>query len=479
MLLNYGLAVLTGLLLVVIHPRWNLALLAPFALAPLVYSLAREWVPKHRFLLGYTAGVVFWAGINYWIHFVISVHGKLGSGLGVLGFVLFVLLRAVPMGLFGLAAGSAVQRRSAMIAIPALWVALERLPWLFYYTWLAVGNAGIDMALPMRLAPWTGVYGLSFVFAMLATAVSLAALRRPRAELRFLAILIPIMLLPSLPHDFRPATSAISVQPNIPERDDWTELMARTTHLQMEQLTLNAGNAHLVLWPEVPAPIYYFNDTPFRERLNALARNVGAWVIIGTVAYNERKAPLNAAAVISPAGDFIGRYDKVWPVPFGEYIPWPFQGLVSKITNEIGDFEPGSGPKTFPVWYRERAGVFICYESAHPGFVRQFTAAGATVLVNISNDGYFGGSAAREQHLNLVRMRAAENRRWILRSTNDGITVSIDPSGRVAHTLANFKETSGRLPFSYVHDLSFYARFGDVFAWTCVVVAAALLLLRL
>jgi hypothetical protein len=155
-LLNYLLALLSGLLLVVVHPRWNLPLLAPFAVGPLIYALLREWEPKHRFLLGYVTGLVFWAGINYWIHFVISVHGNLGSGLGAVGFVLFVLLRAIPLGLFGLLAGVLVQRPYAIAGVACLWVGIERMPWLFNYTWLHLGNAGIDMGVPMRLAPVTG-----------------------------------------------------------------------------------------------------------------------------------------------------------------------------------------------------------------------------------------------------------------------------------------------------------------------------------
>ena len=92
--------------------------------------------------------------------------------------------------------------------------------------------------------------------------------------------------------------------------------------------------------------------------------------------------------------------------------------------------------------------AFICYESVFPNFVRQFANSGAEVLVNISNDGWFGHSAAREQHLKIVRMRAAENRRWILRSTNDGITAIIDPSGRVTERF-RLQETGARMRFGY------------------------------
>jgi apolipoprotein N-acyltransferase len=124
----------------------------------------------------------------------------------------------------------------------------------------------------------------------------------------------------------------------------------------------------------------------------------------------------------------------------------------------------------------QRVGAFICYESAFPGLVRRFAAAGATIFVNLSNDGYFGRTAAREQHLSLVRMRAAENARWILRSTNDGVTASIDPAGRVVQTFPPFTETAGRLGYTPHAHLTFYSKYGDVFAWTCLGIALVLLL---
>jgi apolipoprotein N-acyltransferase len=480
-LLNYLLAGLSGCLLFMVHPRWDLPMLAPFAVAPLVYALLREWEPRHRFLLGYVTGLVFWTGINYWIHFVISVHGQLGSGLGTVGFILFLLLRAIPLGIFGLLAGVLVQRPYAVAGVPCLWVAIERLPWLFHYTWLHLGNAGIDMSLPMRLAPFTGVYGLSWVFAALGTAVAVVVFRRSRRHLIWLAQLLVMFVLPPPPGSGVPTLSAVSIQPAIRDHDAWTQALASQTQQQMEYLSLESALAAdqkrplLILWPEVPAPVYYQEDAPFRERVNNMAGLTGAYVLIGTVAHNERGAPLNAALMIKPDGTAAGRYDKMFLVPFGEYIPFPFGGLLSTIASEAGDFVPGERVVVFNAG-PERVGAFICYESAFPHLVRQFVVEGATVLANLSNDGYFGGAAAREQHLSLVRMRAAENRRWILRSTNDGITASIDPAGRIVATLPEWKETSGRLPFTPRQELTVYTRVGDVFAWSCAGIAAALLI---
>ncbi len=470
--MNLALALATGLLLAVVQPRLSLWFLAPFAIAPLLIALSREWRPKARFLLGYAAGAVFWGGTCYWIHFVMSVHGKLGPWLGGVAFLLFCLIKGAHLAIFATLAGVLIHRRFALAAIPALWVVIERIPDPFGFMWLPLGNAGVGMAVPMRLAPLTGVYGLSFVFAMMGTAVALIVLKRPREE--FLPLLVlPVMLaLPALPATEPGVETAVAVQPNTPEVDDWTYAMVERMNQALEYLSLKPSLAagkprpKLILWPEVPAPIYYEEDAGLRERLTQMARVTGAHILLGTVARNENKAPLNAAILVDPDGRAAGRYDKMFLVPFGEYVPFPFGSLVSKVTSEVGDFVPGEKVVTFQTG-DERLGVFICYESAFPHLVRQFAADGATVLANLSNDGYFGGSAAREQHLSLVRMRAAENRRWIVRATNDGITAAIDPAGRVLDPLPQFREVSGRLPFSYVHETTVYTRFGDWFAWLC------------
>ena len=112
--------------------------------------------------------------------------------------------------------------------------------------------------------------------------------------------------------------------------------------------------------------------------------------------------------------------------------------------------------------------------SAFPDLVRQFSEKGADVLINISNDGYFGHTEAREQHLELVRMRAVENRRYLIRATNDGITAVIDPSGRIVHTLPAFHQVAALMSYGGVETPTFYARHGDWFAWICLAVSLGL-----
>ena len=161
-------------------------------------------------------------------------------------------------------------------------------------------------------------------------------------------------------------------------------------------------------------------------------------------------------------------------VPFGEFVPWPF-GFVSKISTEAGDFAAGKRVVVSPI-AGHRLGTFICYESVFPNFVRQFARDGAEVLFNVSNDGWFGKSSARQQHLEIVRMRAAENRRWLLRATNDGITATIDPAGRLRRTLPLYTEGTLTSGFSYLADKTLYTRFGDWFPMLCAVATLAFLI---
>jgi apolipoprotein N-acyltransferase len=153
-------------------------------------------------------------------------------------------------------------------------------------------------------------------------------------------------------------------------------------------------------------------------------------------------------------------------VPFGEYVPPVFNIFVSKVSNEAGTFQPGEGIRLFST-PAGKLGVFICYESVFADYVRDITKQGATVLVNLTNDGYFSSDAARQQHLRVARMRAAENARWLLRPTNDGISASIDPAGRVVREFPVEVLTTGRLPYSpaYPGDTTPYTRYGDWFAW--------------
>lgn len=467
-------------LLILSFPRFDFAWLAPMALAPFLVAVAREPRWFRRFLLGWAAGVVYWFGVCYWIQFVLAVHGGLGEVAGWAVFLLFCAAKAFHLGIFALLAGMLMHRWWAVPSIAALWVAVEVTHGSLGFAWLALGNAGIDMGVPLRLAPLTGVYGVSFVFAMMAAALAGAVLRRPRTELLWLVPLPFLVFLPQMPPAQHGRDTALLVQPNISETEQWTAESLEQTERDQALLTMRGALAargqppSIIVWPEVPAPFYYYEDAGFRNYADRLARSTNAYLLMGIVAHMPGGAPLNSATLISPQGGPISRYDKVNLVPFGEFVPWPF-GFANKISTEVGDFVAGRRVVVSPVGSHQ-IGTFICYESVFPNFVRKFAAGGAEVLFNISNDGWFGKSAARAQHLAMVRMRAAENRRWILRSTNDGITATIDSAGRLRGTLPLYVQATSYTGFNYVNGQTLYTRWGDWFPLACAALAVMCLI---
>jgi apolipoprotein N-acyltransferase len=478
--MNPLLALATAVLLILAFPRFDLAWLAPVALAPLLIAVAREARAWRRFLLGWAAGVVYWFGVCYWIQFVLAFHGGLGDVAGWAVFTLFAVLKALHMGVFATLAGIAMRRWWAIPAVAALWVAVEATHGSLGFAWLALGNAGIAMEVPMRLAPFTGVWGLSFLFAAASATLALAALGRKRIELAWLAVLPLIYLLPGLPAVQRGHETALLVQPNISETEEWTAGKLETSVREQAGFTLSSALREtqqppsIVVWPEVPEPLYYEEDPSFRGEADALARALRAYFLVGVVGHTQSGAPLNSAALVSPQGGLVSRYDKVNLVPFGEFVPWPL-GFANKISTELGDFAPGNRVVVSPVGGGHKIGTFICYESVFPNFVRRFAASGAEALFNISNDGWFGKSGARMQHLEIARMRAAENRRWILRATNDGVTATIDSAGRLRGSLPPFTRATSYTGFDYESGTTFYTRHGDWFAWLCGALAVVCL----
>jgi apolipoprotein N-acyltransferase len=456
-----------------IFPGFRMPWLAPIALAPLLIALALEPRPLWRFLLGEFTGIVYWFGICYWIQFVLEVHGGMGRWGGWGTFALFCVLKALHLALFSLLAAVLLGTRYAVPAIAALWTGIERTHGTFGFAWLTLGNAGIDMPLPLRVAPFVGVYGISFLFALMSAVVAVLILRHGRKHLYWLVIVPALLLLPDLPPRETAGETALVVQPNLPADQEWTPVSAgaERDHLIMESLSSSLqGSEQLIIWPESPGPLYFYGDPTFHREAMQLAQTEHSYFLFGTVAQTQGGAPLNSAVLLRQDGTLVDRYDKINLVPFGEYVP-PLFGFVNRITQEISDFVPGNRLVVFPMG-EHRLGVFICYESVFPDEVRQFVKGGANLLVNLSNDGYFGHSAAREQHLEIARMRAVENSRWLIRSTNDGITAVIDASGNIDERLPLYQELVEHMHFAFRSGNTFYTNYGDWFAWGCLMAAA-------
>jgi len=236
----------------------------------------------------------------------------------------------------------------------------------------------------------------------------------------------------------------------------------------------------LVVWPESPAP-FIEQDARFQQALKSIAHEAQAPLVVGNIgmdysAEDRSWRTFNSALVVSADGARVGRYDKIHLVPFGEYIP--FKNLLffaRKLTGQVSNFSRGTDRKVFILpssnGERHRYGVFICYESVFADEVRPFAQLGAEVLVNISDDAWYGDTSAPWQHLNMARMRAIENRRWLLRDTNNGITAVIDPYGRVRQSIPRHQTDALPARYAFRNDVTFYTAHGDVFGWLCVLLS--------
>jgi apolipoprotein N-acyltransferase len=468
-LVNVLLAALSGVLLVALYPRIGWSWMAPVALVPLLVALDGQ-PARRRFWLGHLAGCIFWGGACYWIYGVMHQYGNvpaLGSAALLVG---FFLVKALHFGVFAWLAGPMLARCWAIPGVAALWTAIEGTHPYAGFTWLMLGHAAVDRAVVARLAPLTGVLGMSFVLAMMNVGVALAVRRRPRLHLALLAPLVLLYALPRLPAPSPGRHTAWLVQPNIDVGD--AAAINPLAHWR-------AGARQppdLIVWPENPAPAYFYNDLRFRRAVEKVAQEHGAYLLFSAVAFRDAqmREPLNSAVLLGPDGAQIARYDKIHLVPFGEYVPWPFRRLVDKVTREAGDFVPGEKVVVARPGGRG-VGTFICYESVFGDGVRQFVAAGAELLANISNDGWYGKTAARNQHLLIARSRAQENARWLLRATNTGLTTVINPAGLV--TAAIPPDQPGMLVagFDYVTRRTLYTRRGDWFWWTAIAASLAAL----
>ena len=493
------LAVISAALQALIFPSVAWVFLSWVAFVPLLVALLDEELSSAQgFRIAYLCGLIWYAATCFWIFHTMHVYGNLSRSVAAGVLVLFCIYLAIYHGIFGWMLVRVARRTSpstALLVAPAFWVAVELARnHITGFPWNPLGTAVVDNQLVTMLAPYTAVYGVSFiVFAV--NALIAAFFLLPSRKLGLAGIIAAVALHAGVLYKrppWTPTHEAVLLQANLPILNSpWSAEYFDNTMGELIEVSRRAANAsspapRLIVWPESPAP-FYINDPKFRGWLGALANEKASYIIAGTlgVRANDGKEIFNSASLVSPAGQFIDRYDKIHLVPFGEYVPFPeMLFFAESLTREVSNFsrgnarnvlhlDAGQGPAKI-----KQAGVFICYESAFPDEVRQFAANGAEVFVNISNDEWFGQYGAPGQHLNTARMRAIENRRWLLRSTNSGVTAAIDPYGRVVARAERNVRTALVAPFAYVEEATFYTRHGDWFAYLCAIISFMALLVR-
>ena len=473
------LSALSGVLVVLSLPKPDFYYLGWIALAPMFLMLSVERSKLRTFAVGYVAGLTYFAGTFYWIAQTMSTYGGLSFAASFAVFSLFVVVFAGHVGLFALLLRKVIGRfgpAGIWLAAP-IWVGIELLQaYLIFggFPWMLVGYALVPYEGLLQIVTWTGIYGLSFVLVTV-NAAFVFGLRSARwryvgaTGLLVAAVSVAPAPLAEQPDD----TLAVRlVQTNIDLDQSWREPDEAQLLDELHVLSTSGElQPDLIVWPETPAPFFLEQDPEIGKRMRAIAAESDSHLLLGYIGRIEA-AVTNSAGLLSPSGEQVSRYDKIHLVPFGEYVPLKdLLFFAESLVRNVGDFTPGS-EFTISTIDGHRISTTICYEDVFPSLMRQFALRGAELIVNITNDGWFGTTSAPYQHLRMARVRAVENRRSIVKVANTGITAIIDPYGRIVARTELGERTTLEGRVGYRSDLTPYVRFGDIFAYFVTLVAA-------
>lgn len=493
-------AAASGGLLVFAFPRHTQGWLAWVGLVPLLLVLPGRSL-KEAFLLAYVTGVVFYSSSFAWMFEV--------AGYTFLQHILLHLFLGGYLGLFGLAFAFLCRRSgaaTALIAVPFLWISLEyvrsHMGFLSYPTVLLAHS---QHAYPrvIQIASITGAYGVSFLVAAANAALAGAAGRRQdlsRKERAALGAAAAAMAAATLIYGHVRVSSPLAgkeirvavVQGNIAQGDKWDPRHAGTIMHTYEALTREAarGRPAMIVWPETATPWSITKDPALRREIARIAKNAEAYLLLGSASHQKfqgagaRKAELrNSAFLFPPDGrDEAERYDKIRLLPFGEYlplegiVPWSYLGIP-----DLGRYIPGEKVKVLqgPGF---RFAATICWENIFPEIVRRSVREGAQVIVNISNEAWFGRGSCPYQFLSVSVLRAVENGSYVVRCANTGISCFIDPRGRVVDRV---RGEDGREIFvqgvlsgvvAPRERETIYTRSGEIIVWLSMIISLGFLI---
>lgn len=493
------LAIASGLALALAFPLPGWSLLAWFALAPLFWVL-HEQRPGAAFQLGWTAGFAFHIASLYWIVHTVGTYTPL-THVGGLA-VLFLLAATLALALALFAAATALAARRGVpvgLFAPLWWVAIE---WMrariggLGFPWLLLGYSQAPHLSLVQSAELAGPYLLSALIVLsnvaLAQLLQPAIPQRTRATLLWLAAFLlfcaqeggnwRLANLHAGKREPAPLLRAAVIQGNIPQDRKWDRDYQQATIDIYDRLSRDAARPglDLIVWPETAVPFYFETGGSLRERVAAVARDTRAWLLVGSPAVEhdpaDRARYFNRVYLIGPDGAIAGHYDKRILVPFGEYVPMQsVLFFVDRIVEGAGGF--ASGGRQAPLRFGPHAaGVQICYEAIYPALAREQAAAGASLLVNVTNDAWFGDTSAPWQHLAMASFRAVENRRPLLRAANTGISALVEIDGTVVGPTDLFTHGYRVYRLQRPVHTTFYSRHGDLFAAGCALVSSVLLL---
>lgn len=501
---TYAPAAVSGLLLILCFPTFDLYPLAWVAFVPLLLSLWNR-KPKGAFIAGMITGVLYFFGTTYWIYHSISHYGGVSvpASFGVV--LLLSLYLGLYAGLFSLVFSLKIKstRLPAVLLAPVFWVALEfiRSYALTGFPWSSIGYSQYKFLHGIQFADMTGIYGVSFfVLAANGAVADFFIAKKRRVDMPLLSVTPNLigyaffafctLLIFSYGfwrlHQDRPGSvvKVGIVQGNIEQDKKWDTAYQDEVVSTYKELSSSAAlsSPSLIIWPETSLPFYFEHDTARSRDLVDFQRTLNSYLLFGTVLVkkipsgDERAILSNSAVLLDTGGKVSYIYDKIHLVPFGEYVPLRnVLFFINRLVAGIGDYEPGDRPIKATTGFGS-FGTFICYEIAFPGLVRKPFSKDGDFIVTITNDAWFGRTTGPYQHFSMAVFRAIENRKPVLRAANTGISGYIDSSGRILRTTPLFEKRIENIEMLTDRSRTFYSRYGDIFSYVCIVALFLLLI---
>jgi apolipoprotein N-acyltransferase len=484
------LAVISGILWVLVFPRFNFEILAWFAFIPLLSAIETK-TPQRSALLGFIFGMVFYSwGLNWVTNTMINYGGLLPIvSFMVLGLLAAYLSFYTALFCYLIRRVCKDNRGLVFLFAPVLWTALEYIRSThseFGFSWLGLGYSQFKTLPVIQMAEVTGVYGVSWLIMLVNIGLYLAwkSWREPgQMGVRFLSVTFLVFacwwgygsVAMNRPDAEKQSTITVGlIQGNVEQFMKWNPLYQKKVINKYRDLTLKAAESkpHLIVWPETALPFFYNQHVAGTQFVNDLARQAQTPILFGSPHKensDDKIIHYNSAYLVSESGETQNRYDKIHLVPFGEFVPFrKILFFVEKMVEMIGDFGRGKEATVFDV-AGHKAGVSICYELIFPDLIRQAVKNGADFLVNITNDAWFGKSAASYQHMSMGVLRAVENRVPIVRAANTGISGTIDANGVLRDETDLFVEAAKITQIApRQRGFTFYSAYGDVFSWLCM-----------
>lgn len=499
------LASLSGIMLTAAFPRTGFDYFAWFALVPLILTINQT---KAVFLTGCLTGFIHQITLVYWLVTAMHVYGNLPIFTSVPLLILLCMYLSIFTGIFCVLVKRLCPKPWQLIWAPFIWVSLEYARSLtqFAFPWELLGYSQY-LKLPLiQIADITGVYGISWLIVLFNVAIACFLLYTTRQFWNQIEVsnrLVYVFLgsvifcfviflsyglvrMYGINKTIQTSQNQMKVgivQGNINQAVKWDEKFRLQTIQKyiLASLSENHHDADLIVWPETAVPIYIQQETPLRKKLISFIDNQSAVLLIGGLRYDRsvlgRWLFYNSAYLLEPNKSDWQTYDKSHLVPYGEYIPFqtvfPF---LSKFVQGVGNFSAGTSIVPLK-WDKWEIGAQICYEILFPTISRKLVQKGADVLVNITNDAWYGYSSAPYQHFSMIVFRAVENKRALARSANTGISGFVNPYGKIISASKIFTDANLNASLPILNDLTFYCQFGDVFAISCCLVLFIVVLL--